>query len=164
MLGGPVQVAYAVDDLRIAVDGWIADGVGPFFVREHIPVQRARVRGRPDDFDHSSAFAQWGAVMVELIQQHDGGADPVVGASGLHHVAFFVDDFGAASVELTGNGWPELLYAETANGMPFAFHDARADRGHHIEIYERVEPLARFYDMVRDSSVDWDGSDAIRVL
>ncbi len=164
VLGGPVQIAYAVDDVVTAAQRWAARGVGPFFLLDHIDVASVRVRGEPGAFDHSSAFAQWGSLMVELICQHDGGPDPVVGASGLHHMAHFVDDFAAASSGLTASGAAETLYAETLAGMPFAFHDARAERGHLIEIYERTERLGRFYDMVRDASIGWHGADPIRWL
>jgi Glyoxalase/Bleomycin resistance protein/Dioxygenase superfamily len=164
MFGGPVQLAYAVDDVRDAAQRWVGDGVGPFFVREHIAVRHARLRGMPATFDHSSAYAQWGPVMVELIHQHDGGDDPIVGSSGLHHVAFFVDDVAIASAALVDAGIPEAMYAETSDGTQFAFHDARAERGHYVEIYERTERLGRFYEMVRDASTGWDGAAPIRGL
>ena len=164
MFDGPVQLAYAVDDVRTAAQRWIDDGVGPFFVLDHIGLRVARVRGEPGTFDHSSAYSWWGSVMVELICQHDRGSDPVVGPSGLHHVAFFVADFDNASRSLNGRGYPEALYAETSAGMPFAFHDATATLGHHVEIYERVERIAAFYDMVRAASLDWDRSDPLRTL
>ena len=162
VLGGPVQIAYAVDDVTAAARTWVGLGVGPFFLRQHIDVTNARVRGHDGVFDHSSAFAQWGDVMVELIQQHDGGADPIVGSSGVHHMAHFVDDFARASAELSDSGRPEVLYAETSTGMPFAFHDSPDGRGHLIEIYERTSPLNRFYELVRTAATDWDGSDPIR--
>ncbi len=164
MLGGPVQIAYAVDDVGIAAQRWSTRGAGPFFVREHIDVHEVRVRGTSATFDHSSAYGQWGAVMVELIHQHDAGADPVVGTSGIHHVAFFADRFDDAAVALIADGYDEVLYAETSTGMPFAFHDARHDHGHLIEIYEQTPPLAGFYRMVRDASVGWDGTDPVRWL
>lgn len=164
MLAGPVQIAYAVGDVVEAAQQWVARGVGPFFVLEHIEVLQVRIHGTPATFDHSSAYAQWGSVMVELICQHDGGSSPVVGPTGVHHMAHFVDDFAAASTALTASGAVEVLYAETASGMPFAFHDGRAEYGHLIEIYERTERLRRFYDMVRHASVGWAGDDAIRRL
>jgi hypothetical protein len=164
VFGGPVQIAYAVDDVTAAARRWSDRGVGPFFVIEHIDVHNARVNGAPSTFDHSSAYAQWGSVMVELICQHDSGGERIVEASGIHHVAFFVDDFATAAAELAAAGSSEVLYAETAAGMPFAFHDARAERGHFIEIYERTDRLGWFYDMVRDAAVGWDGSDTIRLL
>jgi hypothetical protein len=164
VLAGPVQIAYAVDDVEGAAASWVAHGIGPFFVRGHIDVANARIHGRPASFDHSSAFAQWGDVMVELIHQHDGGDAPIVASSGIHHVAHFVDEFAAASARLTAAGYGEVLYAETSTGMPFAFHDALAERGHLIEIYERTPSLGRFYDMVRDAAAGWDGTDPIRRL
>lgn len=164
VFGAPVQLAYAVDDVRDTASRWTADGVGPFFVREHIAVRNARLRGEPGIFDHSSAYAQWGTVMLELIHQHDGGRDPIVGSSGLHHVAFFVDDLVAASRSLVEGGYPEALYAETSDGTAFAFHDARPTRGHLIEIYEPTARLRGFYAMVREASIDWDGAEPVRDL
>lgn len=164
MLGAPVQIAYAVDDVVLAAQRWVARGVGPFFVLEHIEVHHVRVSGQPATFDHSSAYAQWGSVMVELICQHDGGPSPVVATTGVHHMAHFVDDFAAAHTALIASGAVEILYGETASGMPFAFHEARPEYGHFIEIYERTERLGRFYDMVRDTSIGWDGNNAIRRL
>jgi Glyoxalase/Bleomycin resistance protein/Dioxygenase superfamily len=164
VLGPPVQIAYAVDDVVSAAAVWAAQGVGPFFVREHIDVHHVRVRGQAAVFDHSSAYGQWGSVMIELIQQHDGGADPLVGDHGIHHVAHFVDGFADASADLVAAGHAEVLYAETANGVAFAFHDAAAERGHLIEIYERTAGLVWFYDMVREASVGWDGRDPVRML
>ena len=163
VLGGPVQIAYGVNDVERSAGAWAARGVGPFFVREHIVVSNSRIHGRPLPFDHSSAFAQWGDVMVELIHQH-GGTEQIVATSGIHHVAHFVDEFSAASTALSAAGHPEVLYAETSTGMQFAFHDALAERGHLIEIYERTRALDRFYDMVRDAAVGWDGTDPVRRL
>jgi hypothetical protein len=164
MFGGPVQLAYAVDDVAEAARRWNANGVGPFFVIEHIDVHNVRIKGAPSTFDHSSAYAQWGDVMVELICQHDSGGERIVGPSGIHHVAFFVDNFATAAAQLTASAMPEVLYAETASGMAFGFHDGRAEHGHLIEIYERTDGLARFYDMVRESAAGWDGSDPIRTV
>jgi hypothetical protein len=164
VLGAPVQIAYAVDDVERAATSWAARGVGPFFVREHIEVTNVRVRGRASSFDHSSAYGQWGDLMVELIHQHDGGDVPVVGTAGIHHVAHFVDDFASAAAHLGDGGHREILYAETTTGLPFAFHDGGVERGHLIEIYECTPPLARFYELVRAASVGWNGADPVRRL
>ena len=164
MFGGPVQIAYAVSDVDDAARQWVARGVGPFFVLDHIEVHNVRVFGEPGTFDHSSAYAQWGSLMVELICQHDGGSNPIVPSSGVHHMAHFVDDFATAGEALVGQGAAEALYAETSAGMPFALHDARSALGHFIEIYEHTERLSRFYLMVRDASVGWSGADPIRRL
>ena len=170
MLGSPVQIAYAVRDVDTAAASWAATrGAGPFFVRRHIQVHDVRYRGLPSSFDHTSAYGQWGALMVELVQDHTPGPSPVAdvvgaGGVGLHHVAFFVEDLGAASEALVEMGWPEALYARTASGQAFVFHDSVAELGHMIEIYEGSEGLRTFYARVAAAAQGWDGSRPVRVL
>jgi hypothetical protein len=164
MFGVPVQVAYATDDVHATARRWTERGIGPFFVIEHIALTDVEIDGATAAFDHSSAYGQWGPVMVELIQQHDPGPDPVVGTAGIHHVASFVDDFEVASAALAADGFPRRLKASTAGGQAFAFHDARPTLGHLLEIYERTDRLAGFYSMVRDASLAWTGNDPVRTL
>jgi catechol 2,3-dioxygenase-like lactoylglutathione lyase family enzyme len=169
-LGVPVQVAYAVHDVREAATYWAASfGAGPFVVVDHISLSEVRYRGRPGVFDHSSAFGQWGNLMVELVCDHNGtlGNSPVadvvgIDGVGLHHLAYFVDDFAAAQLELASAGFPELLSAQTNSGQSFAFHDARDLLGHLVEIYEPTAGLVAFYRQVAESARDWDGTDPIR--
>lgn len=146
--GAPVQIAYAVDDVDAAALLWRERfGAGPFVIRRHIELESVRVHGQPGSFDHSSAYGQWGDVMVELVQQHT----PAVGASmGLHHCAYFVDDVGTAQQSLEAAGYPEALWARVL-GSPtaFAFHDARESLGHFIEIYEATPRLREFYAHIR---------------
>ena len=162
MIGPPVQLAYAVDDVVEAASRWAARGVGPFVVSERIALSSARVHGVEAGFDHSSAYAWWGTVMVELIQQHDGGDRPIVGTSGLHHVARFVDDLGAAQAELVAAGHDEVLHAVTEGALAFAFHDTRAELGHLTELYERDDRLLAFYASVEAAAAGWDGTDPVR--
>lgn len=144
MLGQPVQIAYAVDDISEAARTWGDRGVGPFLVRAHIELSDCRINGEPGTFDHSAAYGQWGDVMLELIVIHE----PRTAVSGLHHLAFFVDDLTAASADLTRRGWPESLWARTPGGTAFAHHDAFAELGHAVEIYERTDSMRRLYAAV----------------
>ncbi len=160
----PVQIAYAVSDVAVAASEWVDRGVGPFFVRQHIELRSSVVDGTTCHFDHSSAFAQWGSVMVELICQHDTDAPRIVGTSGVHHLACFVDDVVAAGRALVDSGHREVLLAQTHGDIQFGFYDATASMGHLIEIYEPTPPLKAFYDMVRDAAIGWDGADPVRVL
>jgi Glyoxalase/Bleomycin resistance protein/Dioxygenase superfamily len=169
-LGPPVQIAYAVTDVRIAAQRWVDErGIGPFFVMEHIAVSNVLYRGRPATFDHSSAYGQWGNVMVELVCDHTKGPSPVcdvvgAGGQGLHHMAHFVDDFAQATEQLEAAGYAQALLAYTSAGLSFAFHDATVDMGHMIEIYEQTERLRAFYAMVAQSATNWDGSEPVRIL
>jgi catechol 2,3-dioxygenase-like lactoylglutathione lyase family enzyme len=167
-LGPPVQIAYAVPDVREAARWWAATfGAGPFFVLDHIELTHVRYRGAPASFDHSSAYGQWGQMMVELVCDHTIGPSPIadvvgVGGRGLHHLACFVDDLSAAQAQLVRVGWPEALHAITPSGMAFAFHDATAELGHMIELYEPADALVGFYQRVAEAAVGWDGTDPIR--
>ena len=70
-LGPVVQIAYAVEDLQETANSWSElYGIAPFFIKENIPLEKVRVKGVDSVFDHSSAYAQWGSLMVELICEH----------------------------------------------------------------------------------------------
>ena len=169
VLGAPVQIAYAVPDVDTAAHRWVTElGAGPFFVRRHISVTDVLYRGAPGVFDHSSAYGQWGAVMVELVQDH-GTAPSVVREryapheSGLHHLAFIVPDLDAATAHLATVGY-ELAMAARATSTRFHFVDAVATLGHMIELYERSDRLNGFYAFVRDASAGWTGDNPVREL
>ena len=119
VLGPPVQIAYAVVDARAAAHEWAERfGAGPFFLAEHIPVTDVVHRGVPGEFDHTSAYGQWGEIMVELVQDHGTGPSAVrdlyaPGETGLHHLAYFVDEqgFAAQTARMPGDGptWIDSL-------------------------------------------------------
>jgi catechol 2,3-dioxygenase-like lactoylglutathione lyase family enzyme len=168
ILGPPVQIAYVVDDVWEAADRFAARfGGGPFFVNEHIPVTDVVHRGRPGSFDHSSAYGQWGTVMVELVVQHDDRPSAVrdmyaPGEGGLHHLAYIVPDLDETARRLTEQGYPQAQIATAGGGTRFAFHDATTDLGHMLELYEPRPGLLAFYAMVAEAAQGWDGSDPVR--
>ena len=138
---GPVQIAYAVDDVVAAASAWTARGAGPFFVREHIPVSNARMHGQPAEFDHSSAYGQWGDVMIELICEHHQLDERIGPASGVHHIAFFVPDLAEAQATLSKADVTEVLYAE-AGATGFAMH-ADPELNHLIDCLLYTSPSPR---------------------
>jgi catechol 2,3-dioxygenase-like lactoylglutathione lyase family enzyme len=165
-----VQIAYFVTDIRAAARRMHATfGAGPFHIIERIELARGEHRGQPCPFVHSSAYGQWGNVMLELVQQDIEGPSPfrdlfAPGQEGLHHVATFVDDMAVAIAQYQAAGLPLAARAWTHTGTEFAFVDATATLGHMIELYEPSAGLLGFYEFVRASAVDWDGRDPVRVL
>lgn len=154
MIALPVrQVAYFTTDIRAAArDHRAAFGSGPFLVADHIPTPTALHRGRPTPLDHSSAYGQWGPVMIEFVQQHN--PDPSAfhdlfphgsGRVGLHHLAVFVEDLDRSLAEFAARGMETALYAVTSGGVAFAMVDASATLGHMIELYEPSPMLTGFY-------------------
>lgn len=163
-----VQVAFFVTDIRAAARRMHATfGAGPFFVIDRIQLARGEHRGRDCPFVHSSAYGQWGAVMMELVQQDSDGSSPfrdmfAPGEEGLHHIATFVPDVRAAIDEYAAQGMPLAAIAETLTGTEFAFIDATNTMGHMIEIYVPTPSLLGFYDFVRAAAQNWDGRDPVR--
>jgi len=168
-LGAPVQIAYAVADARSAAELWVSRfGAGPFFVRSHIPVSDVVYRSQPSAFDHTSAYGQWGSIMVELVQDHGSGPSIVreryaPHESGLHHLAYIVADLDAVTRRLIDDGYPLAMTARTSN-TGFNFIDCVATLGHMIELYEESERITAFYGMVRSAAAGWDGADPVREL
>ncbi len=166
------QVAYFVPDIEAAAHQHTGQfGSGPFFTFRNVPLESSVHRGVEGRFDHSSAYGQWGDVMIEFVQQH--GDDPSAmhdlypagsGQFGLHHMAVFVDALDQAIADFDANGFPLAQISQVSGGTRFAFIDSSASLGHMIELYEPSDALIGFYQMVRDASIDWDGSDPIRNL
>lgn len=163
------QVAYAVLDVASAAEQWARrTGAGPFLVRHHPSAAAVAADGTAAVFNHSSAYGQWGAVQVELVQVHPTTspalAAVVPAAPGLHHVAWFADDLGAEQRRLAALGWPAAMTARTATGQEYAFHDARTDLGHLVEVYEATAAVRSLYERVAEASRGWDGRDPVRAL
>jgi catechol 2,3-dioxygenase-like lactoylglutathione lyase family enzyme len=164
------QVAYFVPDARAAALAHNAlFGSGPYFLSEHIPIERSVHRGLDRPLDHTSAYGQWGAVMVEFVQQNNPGPSAFhdmypegSGRSGVHHVALFVDDVDAELARFRAAGFDTAYRAEMHGGFVFAFVDTAASLGHMIELYAPVPHLVGFYAMVADAAKGWDGTDVIR--
>jgi catechol 2,3-dioxygenase-like lactoylglutathione lyase family enzyme len=168
-LGTVVQVAYMVDDAaRAAQEFSERTGAGPFFVR-HNPVTGARgPNGSVGTFDHSSAYGQWGRIQVELVQTHTAEpiefAETTLTRNSIHHVALMVASFDDQQQKYADMGWPALLTATTRNGNNFAFHDARPQLGHLVEIYEPRPTILQLYRRVAEAATNWDGTDPVRDL
>jgi methylmalonyl-CoA/ethylmalonyl-CoA epimerase len=113
LLGKPVrQVALVVPDAEAQARAWWQHlGIGPWnlYTLDAAALTAATYRGQPADFRIRHALAFSGEVMMELVQ-------PIQGPSiwhehleqkgaGLQHIAFYPDDFVAASAALAAEGW-----------------------------------------------------------
>jgi hypothetical protein len=165
-----VQNAYVVNDVFKSAERMVElVGAGPFFVLEHIALSESLYRGKPVHFDHTSAYGQCGPIMIELVQQNNDAPSAfrdmyAPGEEGLHHVASFVKDFDAEVDRYAALGFEAANLATTTGGTRFAYIDTTSLLGHMVEFYEDDQGVRDFYAMVAAASVDWDGSDPVRVL
>jgi hypothetical protein len=173
MIANPIrQVAYFVPDIVQAAREHAREfGSGPYFVAEHIPLRKVLHRGREANLDHSSAYGQWGELMIEFVQQNNPGPSAFhdlypegSGRRGFHHVALIVQSLPAARRAWAGTGLAEALYAEMNDGFAFVMIDDVARHGHMIEVYEGVPALTGFYSMVKNAAKGFDGTDPIRMI
>ncbi|PYE12815.1 glyoxalase/bleomycin resistance protein/dioxygenase superfamily protein [Williamsia limnetica] len=165
--GAIVQIAYVVDDVRAAAEDFASrTGAGPFFVRRNQVTSALGPDGTAGSFDHSSAYGQWGHTQIEFVEVHSAEpaafAQTALVSNHIHHVAIMVSSFGDQQRQFADSGWPAVLTATTPNGNNFAFHDARAQLGHLVEIYEPRPTILALYRRVADAAVDWDGRDPVR--
>jgi len=169
MTGAIHHIGYVVDDLRTGVERFgAAFGAGPFFGMEHIAFDEVTFRGEPAVYDHSSAFGQWGPIIVELTQVHD--AQPaglrrslISPGAGVGHVAWLADSL---EDEISRLGAAGLVPFHTGRTGPASavWFDGRPVFGHPVEVLRRSEELLRFYAMVHEASVRWDGTDPLRIM
>jgi methylmalonyl-CoA/ethylmalonyl-CoA epimerase len=167
---GPIHhLAYVVEDLETTVERLVASlGAGPFFVIRDVAFERLTSRGEPATFAHDSAFGQCGNLPIEVMQikrleperVREGFAQP---PPQLHHTAYVVapERLAEAREDLERRGLPAFLHATTGD-IDSTLHDAAHTIGHHVELHADSQGLRDIFTMVRETSVGWDGSDALR--
>jgi hypothetical protein len=163
------HIGYVVSDLRGGAERFSATtGAGPFFAFEHIIFEEVTYRGEPAVYDHSSAFGQWGPIMVELTEVHDvqpaGLRDAFVRpGGGVGHVGLFADSLADEVARLQEQGLTPFHTGRTGP-VSAVWLDGGELFGHPVEVLQRRDELERFYAFVRDASRGWDGSEPLRIL
>ena len=166
------QIAFFVPDAGAAAKAHhAAHGSGPFLLAENIPLARATYRGQPAHLDHSSAYGQWGDVMVEFVQQNNPG--PSVfhdlypegsGRYGPHHVAVFVEDADAAADQWAAAGYPDAFRGVMEDGFTYHFADTTALCGMMTELYAANDQLRSFYDHIATIAGDFGKHPVVRTI
>jgi Glyoxalase/Bleomycin resistance protein/Dioxygenase superfamily len=163
------HIGYVVEDLAAGAARFSAAyGAGPFFAMEHIPFDQVSYLGQAAHYDHSSAFGQWGPILVELSQVHAArpeglAARLVAPGGGVGHVAWLVDSLPDETERLGALGWTPFHAGRTGPASAVWF-DRGPVLGHPVEVLERNEQLLAFYAMVRGAADGWDGTDPFRVM
>ena len=161
------HIGYVVEDLRAGVERFArATGAGPFFAMEHIAFDAVTFEGGPAVYDHSSAFAAWGPILVELSQVHDAqpaglAAALVAPGAGVGHVAWLADSLDQETERLRGLGLAPFHTGVTGPVSAVWFYGGPVF-GHPVEVLQRVPEIEGFYAMVRAAATTWDGEEAFR--
>jgi hypothetical protein len=145
-------------------------GIGPFYYMDVIPIIECHYKGEPTPLAVSLGVAYSGPIQIELIQPTSDA--PSVyrdfldsGKEGLHHLGFLTKDYDAdlerllkAGLKVEQSG--AALNAETK----WAYFESTGHPGTVMELIALSDALAQLFDMAREASIDWDGSDPMRSL
>ena len=109
-----------------------------------------------------------GPVQLELIQVKSPGPNVYrdsipAGMDGYHHYAYFTDDLGDEFARFETLG-VEVASEGTFGPLRFAYFDTRDAVGCMTEALEHDAYLKGVFKIVSDASVDWDGSDPVRLI
>lgn len=166
---GPVmQIAFVPPDFDAALKHWTeVMGVGPFFVLGPMQLEDMRYRGAPSDVSFTIALAYWGDIQVELIRQDNDAPSiyrdlPNHGA--MHHVCILTDDLAAAKASALAAGAEMLVEAKVGADGGVFYADAGGFPGNLVEVLQPATGSGAFFEMIREASRGWDGSDPVRRL
>ena len=164
------QNGYVVKDLDRAIRHWVDTlGVGPWLVLADMTLENFSCRGRPTAPVISAAFANSGPLQIELIEQHNDAPSAYrefldAGREGLHHNAWWTDDFDAVAAGARAEGWELAQYGEAA-GTRYAYYDTEHHPGTIAELMELTDATRWLDGEVRDAAEEWDGTtDPVRRL
>lgn len=167
---GPIrQIAYVVPDIDVGMADWIDQmGTAPFLVhRELSPFPGYRYYGKSATAPVISlAFAQLGDLQLELIQQHDD--TPSIyrdslegGPGGLHHYAFWTDDFGEAFPSLLSSGMEAVVECGDASSGRMSYLASKRIPGLVLELIEWNEAVRPYFEGSIRATESWDGKDPV---
>lgn len=167
---GPIgQMAYLPRDFDAAVRYWTQTmGVGPFFLLPNVRLGNMRHKGQPTDAVFSIAIAYWGDMQIELVRPENDAPGIYTGeyavTDRLHHVCIFVDSIAEARAAVAAAGAEILVEGDVGDDGAVIYVDAGGGPGHVIEILQSMSSGHGLFAMIKAASVDWDGSEPLRVL
>lgn len=167
-LGEIRQLGYVVTDIDKSMKYWAGTmGVGPWFYNPRVPLDDYRYEGKTYEVRNSVALANSGFVQVELIQTRNDVPSMYrdfmqAGHIGLQHVAYWTQQFDADLDLMEAQGFRVKMSGTVGANGRFVYFDKEMHPGTVIELSEVVGPKGRMFDMIREASKSWDGSDPVR--
>jgi len=169
--GRIVQVAYLVDDIEAAMAHWLAQaGLGPWTWFRNIELDTT-FDGRDFTLHIHEALAYMGDLQIQLVQS----LDPVetvtpyqeairAGRFGVHHTAFFADDFDATLARAQAQGFERTCRMTDKAGFRYAYCQSSTMPDVWIEFLESYPALHTIFEEGIAAAASWDGADPIRVF
>jgi Glyoxalase/Bleomycin resistance protein/Dioxygenase superfamily len=166
--GTIIELCHVTRDLDAALLHWTRDlGAGPFFVFD-VPVLPGQLYyGAPTQVSMRVGFGFSGGVLIELLEQTNGGASPFLDflnerGEGLHHI-MPRGDFDAGHARLSAAGHKVAYSGTMPSGERFCLFETRASNGSYIELMELSPAMVRSLALMERAHATWDGrTDPVR--
>ena len=165
---GPIdQIGMVVDDLDSSIARWLSTmGVGPWTVFRNVTLNGS-YRGRDTVVVMDVGLAYQNDTQIELIHVTNGAHSPYLDGSGkplsgLHHLAWMVDDLDAAVAGAQSDGLRMVFRAENP-GTRVAYLEAEGEAGILFEFIESPGTRQLVQDGIK-ATRNWDGSNPIYVI
>lgn len=169
--GRVMQLGHIVTDVKAEMARWATVfGVGPFIHLASVPVVGANWKGRRLDTSLSVALGYFGTTQIEFIAQQDATPSPYTefldsGRSGLHHLAFWTDDFDVADSRLVGAGYVATLQNFMGSQpRPNTYYAPPDPRDVMIELSYDTPAKRALYKVMRELADTWDGTEPVRAF
>ncbi len=162
------QLGYVVNDIEEAMDYWSRTlGVGPWYYNPKVPITDYKYDGQHYEPHNSVALANSGFVQVELIQVRNDVPSMYrdflqAGRRGLQHVAYWTESYDVDLERLLKQGFKPKMSGQVGDRGRFIYFDTEYHPGTVIELSEVAGPKGKLFDLIRNSSVDWDGQHPVR--
>jgi catechol 2,3-dioxygenase-like lactoylglutathione lyase family enzyme len=169
-LGERMQVGMVVNDLDAALRYWTEVlEVGPWVViEESLGDRQLFHRGEQSPVQMSLALSYVGETQVELITQTNDAPSPYrefldEGREGVHHIAFWPQDYETAVKELERRGFEEIMTVRTADGEKnVSYFRSPPVLGVMVEVVPLTQARRAYYSAIEALARTWDGDRPIR--
>jgi hypothetical protein len=171
ILGGPIHQGYVYPNFDAALERFAAGGIGPFFVM-HETGAISIYRGEQSPLGMSIAFVYSGDSCLEIITPHGGQQSAyndflrLNPHGGLHHIAYFSDDFAKTLAKMDAAGKPLKIvqeFVDAPGSEPFEIYCEPVGVENPI-IFQFLRPglFDGWFDSMREAAANWDGTHPIR--
>ncbi len=169
--GRIVQIAYLVDDIEAAMAHWLAQaGLGPWTWFRDIALD-TEFDGHDFTMHIHEALAYMGDLQIQLVQS----LDPIevvtpyqdhlrASRFGVHHTAFFADDFEATLARAQAQGFERTCTMKDKAGFRYAYCQSSTMPDVWIEFLESYPALHTIFEDGIAAAASWDGTDPIRAI
>ena len=171
LLGKPAHQCYVYPDFDKAMAKFAAAGIGPFFVLDEVG-GLGDYRGEKHPFSAKVAFFYTGDSCIELISAKPGGISAYNEFldrnphGGLHHIAYYSDDFAADLAKMEAAGKPLRIVVDMRDpATDFQIEIYCEPVGVEDPIFYQLMRRGLFdgwFDAMHKAAAEWDGTDPIR--